>query len=63
MILVDISETANVIKTVTIEKAKEVDEKLGLTTKVNQAADAVKQQANVFANKVCSNNKPIIKMI
>lgn len=35
-----------------MEKAKEVDEKLGITTKVGQAADAVKQQANVIANKV-----------
>jgi hypothetical protein len=48
----DISETANVIATVTMEKAKEVDEKLGLTTKANQAAEAVKQQASAFATKV-----------
>ena len=35
-----------------MEKAKEVDERLGLTTKANQAADAVKQQANAIATKV-----------
>lgn len=40
------------IKTVTLEKAKEVDEKLGLSEKVNQAADTVKQQASALATKV-----------
>lgn len=52
LIGLDITETANVIKTATLEKAKEVDEKLHITEKVNLAADVVKQQANALATKV-----------
>jgi hypothetical protein len=50
-----ITETATAIKTVTLEKAKEVDEKFGITSKANQAAEAVKQQASAIATKAQEN--------
>lgn len=60
----DISETAGVIKAVTVEKAKEVDEKLGLTTKVNQAAEAMKQQANaIAANEVVAKGVGLLSTL